>query len=364
MGKKSRKNKSAKPAVAPSASSRGASAAGSDDSSGEVGRPQAVESNRPQATMREEARESASTGLIPDGETCKLAPAGFAWGCEVCRVARFESFDAAAEHEKTCDGNPTPPSTSAARQASGSELAAARNLELMARGLERPEGDWCPICFLLIETPMGNHARLNECCMKRICNGCLLAARQRGLYNRCPFCRTPVPTDEASQLARIHKRVDKGDAEAIAHLGTKYFRGLLGLAKDIPRAIELWTEAAELGSVDTHKNLGVVYYTGDGVEVDKPRGIHHFQQAAMGGDALSRHCLGRVEAVNGDYQLAVQHWMISAKMGDEDSLNGIKEMFKTGQATKAQYAEALLGYSDAVEEMKSNQREEAKRLGV
>jgi len=214
MGKKSRKNKSAKPAVAPSASSRGASAAGSDDSSGEVGRPQAVESNRPQATMREEARESASTGLIPDGETCKLAPAGFAWGCEVCRVARFESFDAAAEHEKTCDGNPTPPSTSAAHQASGSELAAARNLELMARGLERPEGDWCPICFLLIETPMGNHARLNECCMKRICNGCLLAARQRGLYNRCPFCRTPVPTDEASQLARIHKRVDKGDAEA------------------------------------------------------------------------------------------------------------------------------------------------------
>ncbi|EJK56840.1 hypothetical protein THAOC_23189, partial [Thalassiosira oceanica] len=32
-----------------------------------------------------------------------------------------------------------------------------------------------------------------------------------------------------------------------------------------------------------------------------------------------------------------------------------------GQATKAQYAEALLGYRDAVEEMKSPQREEAKR---
>ena len=34
--------------------------------------------------------------------------------------------------------------------------------------------------------------------------------------------------------------------------------------------------------------------------------------------------------------------------------------FKKGQATKAQYAEALLGYRDAVEEMKSPQREEAK----
>ena len=56
--------------------------------------------------------------------------------------------------------------------------------------------------------------------------------------------------------------------------------------------------------------------------------------------------------------------MISAKMGDEMSLNSIKEMFKEGDASKAQYAEALIGYRDALEEMKSPQREEAKRLGV
>ena len=51
-------------------------------------------------------------------------------------------------------------------------------------------------------------------------------------------------------------------------------------------------------------------------------------------------------------------------MGDEGSLNDIKSMFKEGYATRAQYAEALLGYRDASEEMKSPQREEAKRLGV
>ena len=65
---------------------------------------------------------------------------------------------------------------------------------------------------------------------------------------------------------------------------------------------------------------------------------------------------------NGNYELALQHWMISAKMGREKSLNNIKSMFKEGHATKAQYAEALRGYRDAVEEMKSPQREEAKRL--
>jgi len=162
----------------------------------------------------------------------------------------------------------------------------------------------------------------------------------------------------------VQKRVDKGDAAAITFLGAKYYDGELGLAKDVPRAFELWTEAAELGSLEAHYELGIVYYKGNRVEEDKPRGIRHWKQAAMKGHVTSRHILGAVEGENGNQQLAVQHWMISAKMGYEKSLNFIKVVFKEGQATKAQYAEALLGYRDAVEEMKSPQREEAKRFGV
>ncbi|EJK77598.1 hypothetical protein THAOC_00558 [Thalassiosira oceanica] len=191
------------------------------------------------------------------------------------------------------------------------------------------------------------------------------------MLDRCPFCRTPLPGDDASELAMIQKRVGKGDAEAIKVLGEQYCFGDLGLTKDVSRSIELWTEAAELGSIDAHYELGIMYYTGDcveGVEEDKPRGIRHWQQAATKGHVESRHGLGAIECDNGNHQLAVQHYMISAKMGHERSLNGIKKMFKDGHATKAQYAEALLGYRDAVEEMKSPQREEAKeeamRLGI
>ena len=161
----------------------------------------------------------------------------------------------------------------------------------------------------------------------------------------------------------IQKRVDKGDEEAIGWLGYNHYYGELGLTNDIPRAIELWTEAAELGSLDAHNELGCAYYNGDGVEEDKPRGVRYWQQAAMKGDVTCRHNLGDVEFQEGNYEVAVQHWLISSKMGDQDSLNGIKETFQEGHATKAQYAEALLGYRDAVEEMKSPQREEAKRLG-
>ena len=56
--------------------------------------------------------------------------------------------------------------------------------------------------------------------------------------------------------------------------------------------------------------------------------------------------------------------MISANMGHEKSVENIKEFFMNGAATKEQYTEALKGYQDAVEETKSHDRDEAKRLGL
>ena len=258
-----------------------------------------------------------------------------------------------------------PPQDEEAAVAGGDDRsAAARYLErLLNEGHERWEGDACTICYLYVGLPANKHSMINFCCVKRLCNGCILAANQRGMLDSCPFCRTPLPDGaDASKLAMVQKRVDKGDAEAITHLGNKYYHGELGLTKDVLRAIELWTRAAELGSLGAHYSLGTVYYDGDGVEEDKQRGIRHWQQAAMKGYVLSRHNLGVVEYEEVKYEIAAQHWMISAKMGYEKSLSAIQEMFKEGHATKAQYAESLLGYRDAVEEMKSPQREEAKRL--
>ena len=236
---------------------------------------------------------------------------------------------------------------------------------LMAEGHERAEGDICMICFLPIEPSISKHSIIKVCCIKKICNGCILAARQRGINDNCPFCRTHLPDNYASMLAMLQKRVDKGDVEAIKTLGDMYDSGGLGLAKDVPRAIELWTEAAErLGSLEAYHMLGAAYYDGVGVEVDKPRGIRHYQQAAMKGHVISRHNLGAIEFEEGNYEVALQHFMISAKMGYKESQNEIKNMFVEGHATKAQYVEALRGYGDAVEEMKSPQREEVKRLGM
>ena len=133
--------------------------AGSDDSSSSV---EVIEGRRAepagQGRLRERAREEAArafrggppaaaalraaAALLPADGTCTPAPAaagsrtqpptgtpelpaasaagkpatpasassaaGFVtmWTCDVCRVAQFESFDAAVEHERTCDGSP------------------------------------------------------------------------------------------------------------------------------------------------------------------------------------------------------------------------------------------------------------------
>ena len=75
---------------------------------------------------------------------------------------------------------------------------------------------------------------------------------------------------------------------------------------------------------------------------------------------LARFNLGYEEYYAGNHDLALQHWMISAKFGHEKSLNKVKHLFMDGIATKADYAAALLGYQNAVEKISSIARDEAK----
>ncbi|EJK60014.1 hypothetical protein THAOC_19704, partial [Thalassiosira oceanica] len=50
----------------------------------------------------------------------------------------------------------------------------------------------------------------------------------------------------------IQKRVDAGDPVAMYFLGSQYQAGLLGLEKDVTRAVELYERAAELSFEGAH----------------------------------------------------------------------------------------------------------------
>ena len=235
-------------------------------------------------------------------------------------------------------------------------VKSGNQLVLMKKGRKRPEADDCPICQLPL--PLDSKESIfRECCMKEVCNGCTLAAIKRGMID-CPFCRSPAPK-EGQIIAMVQKRVDSGDPAAIYHLGTITDYGKHGLEKDVTRAVELYEHAAELGVKEAHYNLGVTYMEGTEVAKDTDKAIRHYEAAAMSGCVPARYNLGHMDYEAGTIDLALQHWMISAKLGHENSLSYVKALFMDGLATKADYAAALRGYQSAVEEMSSSDREEA-----
>ena len=267
--------------------------------------------------------------------------------CTACRLVKYCGVDCQKAHRKKH------------KKACKKRADELKDELLYRQGHERPEGGFCPLCTLPIPLPMHDHYVFEVCCMKKICNGCDIAAQKRGMHD-CAFCRTPPPDQDADRLAMVRARVAKKDPFATNHLGDKYFFGELGLQKDIRKAVELYTEAAELGSLDALYNLGLAYDRGEGVQHDKAKAVQCYEKAAMQGHVESRHNLGFSEIDKGNYDRAWRHIRISAKMGDKDSIGLIKRMFEMGIATEEQYAEALKGYQDAVEEMKSNDRDEAK----
>ena len=241
-------------------------------------------------------------------------------------------------------------------------MAAGNELVLMKKGRTKSEKDDCPICQLPLPPDADKQSYFQVCCMKQVCNGCALAARKRGMVD-CPFCRAPPP-NTSQVLAMVQKRVDAGDPAALFFLGTQHAHGLCGLESDASKAVELYERAAKLGENNAHFNLADLYAEGTEVEKDAAKAIRHYEAAAMGGHVFARYRLGFEEAETGNYDISLQHFLIAAKMGHEKSLCMVKAAYTCGLATKADYATALRGYQNAVEEMSSNDREEAKPLGI
>ncbi|EJK43868.1 hypothetical protein THAOC_37645 [Thalassiosira oceanica] len=164
---------------------------------------------------------------------------------------------------------------------------------------------------------MEDHSIFKVCCMKRVCRGCEVAACKKGMFD-CAFCRTPRHENDESAVAMTQKRVDAKDPEALHFLGDQYYSGRCGLQENAARAINLWKEAVELGSIDAHFNLGHVYLKGKGVAPDEAMAIQHWESAAMKGHVEARSNLGAIEYNKGNDERAVRHHLIAAKLGDKN----------------------------------------------
>jgi len=148
-------------------------------------------------------------------------------------------------------------------------------------------------------------------------------------------------------------------AAAVNMMGGHYERGEHGLPQDYTKAREFWQRAAELGYAGAYNNIGACYNNGEGVEVDKKKAIHYYELAAMKGNVVARHNLGNIEGRAGNHDRALKHFMIAVKGGSNDSLEMIKKMVTFRLATKDDYTKALQSYQVYLDDIKSNQRDEA-----
>lgn len=226
-----------------------------------------------------------------------------------------------------------------------------------------PPKEDCPICMLPMPFDYGMYGvsmAFQACCGKLVCTGCILAAedemKKGTMKELCLFCRVPVPTSYEELEKRNKKRMSLNDAEAFYTLGAEYERGSMIVQQNTKKAVELWKQGAELGSLTAIYQLGVCYFYGKGVEKDENKAIYHWKVAAIGGHERARYYLGALERDSGNMNVAMKHFMIAAKSGYDDALKMIRKGYEDGLVTKDEYAIALRANKDSQDEMKSTQR--------
>ena len=232
-----------------------------------------------------------------------------------------------------------------------------RKAELHDKELfEQPEGTHlgeCPICFIPLPLDQTKYS-FYSCCCKLMCNGCSYADCMNNRRNRCPFCREPVVRGEEQNYKRVMERVKANDPNALTRMGV--IRCKEG---DYETAAEYFKEAAELGDASAHCRLGLMYYTGEGVEKDEENAIYHLEKASICGNPDARHGLALIEGRNGNTERAVKHLIIAANLGHEKSMKALWKIYSAGNITKEELDVTLRGHHAAIDATKSAQRDAA-----
>ena len=218
----------------------------------------------------------------------------------------------------------------------------------------------CPLCFLPLPLDPEKYV-FHTCCSEIICKGCLYANYKSNLHDemkawRCPFCRDSTEDDDEGNKM-LTKRVEANDPAALSHMG-----GVCCNEGDYEGAFEYFKKAAELGDIEAHSNIGVMYRKGEGVEKDEEKMVYHYEMAAIGGHAKARHNIACIEEENGNIQSSVKHLIIAANLGYEISMKTLWKHYSVGNITKEDLDATLRSHQAAIDATKSEQRAKVEEL--
>ncbi len=152
--------------------------------------------------------------------------------------------------------------------------------------------------------------------------------------------------DIPAGLRWMRQAADSGYSPAMTYLGTLYWYGR-HVDLDRARAVELYTQALNLGDPHSSANLGFAYFEGAEVKKDSERAIRLLTAAAEAGHAdaalwLAVRYLNGKEGLPRDDAEAVRLLEeCSTKEEDGDALFTLAELVRDGRGTKKNLERAL-----------------------
>jgi TPR repeat protein len=135
---------------------------------------------------------------------------------------------------------------------------------------------------------------------------------------------------------------EQGHPKAQFNLGLMYYSGQ-GVPQNNAEALKWFHKAAEQEHAGAQYNLGLMYYSGQGVDQDYAEAVKWFRRAAEQGDATAQYDLGSSyfngQGVPQDFVQAYMWFSLAASQGDSEAQkdrDSVAQKMTPSQVAKAQ----------------------------
>ena len=243
-----------------------------------------------------------------------------------------------------------------------------KHIDLFAPIAEREE---CPMCLVPLPINEGEII-FNECCGKRICQGCFYnifkTEIMKGITEhnwkmktkeefKCAYCRQSS-TNIIKELKRLMKR---NNTQAFIQMADKYKSGVEGVIQSNTKSLEMYICAAELGCADAYVSIGLYFIEGLVVEQDSSKASEFWEVGAKKGSVSAHKYLARFHwKVNGNAQLMIDHLKVAASAGDQASMDNLMVNYKqTSLVSKEDLTQTLRAFQASINELRNKDRDEA-----